>query len=115
VLSKQQKDEKPTSHPGTDLQPHGETSEDNKLYITVELRRNCLNKNTLFTVGDDMTYVGSKDGAKIDFQNVKLEPDTFYSVFQRTFKTKVGGANTPRVTIGLETLLTIFAIEEQIK
>ena len=97
VLSKQQNVEKPTNHPGTDLQPHGKTSEDNKPYITVELRRNYLNKNRLFTVGDDMTYVGSKDGGNIDFQNVKLEPDTFYSVFQRTFKTEVGGATQVRL------------------
>jgi hypothetical protein len=92
-VSKQQKDEKPTSHPGNDLQPFSRNPDDTKPYITAELTRNYVSENRLFTVGDDEIYNGSdrREKRNIKYHNVKLQPDTHYSVFQRTFRGKVGG------------------------
>jgi hypothetical protein len=94
VVSKLQSQTKPTSHPGKDLQPYDENSEDNQPYITAELKKNYVNKNRLFTVGDNMVYIrsDSREKRNIKYHNVKLQPDTYYSVFQRTFESEVGGS-----------------------
>ena len=92
VVSKQQTDMKPTSHPENDLQPYSGNSDNNKPYITAELGKNYVNTNRKFTVGDDKMYdrSGRRTKRNIEFHNAKLEPETYYSVFQRTFKSAVG-------------------------
>ena len=88
----QQTDTKPTKYPKRDLKPHSGNSDDNKPYITAELGREYVNQNRNFSVGDGQTYTRSGRGTRrnIEFHNVNLEPDTYYSVFQRTFKSAVG-------------------------
>ncbi|XP_028402410.1 uncharacterized protein LOC114525351 [Dendronephthya gigantea] len=78
---------KPTKHPGNDLQPYDKNTVNSKPYIAAELGKTFVNQNSLFTVGDDKSYSKTRRTRRdISFKNVKLEPDTGYSVFQRTFK-----------------------------
>ncbi len=92
VVSKQRNNTKPTSHQGNDLQPYDVNTVDNQPYIAAELDATSVNNNSVFTVGDGERYVRcGKRTRTIEFQNVKLEPGTYYSVFQRTFKSAVSG------------------------
>ncbi len=90
-MSKLSSYEKPTEHPGNDLQPYD--PDHTKSYITAELESNYVKRNSLFTVGDNNIYVrsGKRTRRNIEFQNVELEPETYYSVFQRTFESAVSG------------------------
>ena len=91
IVLKLQIDSKPTNHPGKDVQLHDENTVDSRPYITAEFSRRYAMKNNKFIVGDDQIY--SRSGARkrrnIRIKNVKLQPETYYSVFQRTFKSAV--------------------------
>ncbi len=93
VVSKQRRCTKPTNQPGNDLQPYDVNTVDNQPYIAAELDTSDVNKNSVFTVGDGEKYVrtGRRKRRSIEFQNVKLEPETCYSVLQRAFKSAVSG------------------------
>ena len=92
VVSKQRRCTKPTNQPGNDLQPYDVNTVDNQPYIAAELDATSVNNNSVFTVGDGERYVRcGKRTRTIEFQNVKLQPETYYSVFQRTFKSAVSG------------------------
>ncbi|XP_028402371.1 uncharacterized protein LOC114525314 [Dendronephthya gigantea] len=78
---------KPTKHPGNDLQPYDKNTVNTKPYIAAELEKTFVNKNSLFTVGDGKSYSkAARTRRDISFKNARLELDTGYSVFQRTFK-----------------------------
>ena len=95
VVSKQRNDTKPTKHPENDLQPYNINTIDNQPYIAAEFDTSSVNNNSSFTVGNGERYVRcgkkTKRTIALEFQNVKLQPETYYSVFQRTFKSAVSG------------------------
>ncbi len=93
VVSKRPSGTKPTTHPGNDLQPYNVNTVDKQPYIAAELDATYVNNNSIFTVGDGERYArsGTRTRRNTEFHNFKLEPQTYYSVFQRTFKNAVSG------------------------
>jgi hypothetical protein len=93
IVLKLQNDKKPTEHPGNDLLPYDENTVDNQPYIAAQLDGTNINQNSVFTVGDDKKYApsGTRKRRSTNYQNVQLEPETYYSVFQRTFQSAVSG------------------------
>ena len=93
IVLKLQNDKKPTEHPGNDLLPYDENTVDNQPYIAAQLDGTNINQNSIFTVGDGKKYTPSSTRKRrsTNYQNVQLEPETYYSVFQRTFKSAVSG------------------------
>ena len=93
IVSKLQNDTKPTEHPGNDLLPYDENTVDNQPYIAAQLNGTNINQNSVFTVGDGERYASSSTRKRrsTNYQNVRLEPETYYSVFQRTFENAVSG------------------------
>ena len=91
IVSKLQNDEKPTEHPGNDLQPYDVNTVNNQPYIAAQLDQTNINQNNVFTVGDDKKYASSSTRKRRspNYHNVQLEPETYYSVFQRTFQSVV--------------------------
>ena len=92
IVSKLQSDTKPTEHPENGLLPYGENT-DNQPYIAAQLDGTNINQNSVFIVGDGKKYAPSSTRKRrtTNYQNVQLEPETYYSVFQRTFKNAVSG------------------------
>ena len=90
VASKLENHTKPSLYPGNDLRPYDGT---NLMYVAAELDKTFINKNSLFTVGDGKKYKRStkRKRRNFEYENVKLQPGTHYSVLQRTFKTAVSG------------------------
>ncbi|CAB4027794.1 Receptor-type tyrosine- phosphatase delta [Paramuricea clavata] len=90
IVSKLRNNTKPTEHPGNDLIPYNENTVDNQPYIAAQIDGTNINQNSVFTVGDDKEYAPSgtrkRKRRSTNYQNVQLEPETYYSVFQRTFK-----------------------------
>jgi hypothetical protein len=93
VVSKLQSNAKPTDHPGNDRLPYDVKTVDNQPYIAAQLDGTNINQNSVFTVGDGKRYASSSTRKRriTNYQNVQLEPETYYSVFQRTFKSAVSG------------------------
>ena len=91
VVSKLGNDKTPTDHPGDDLRPYDSSTVNNKPYIAAEVDNTYFEEDTTFTVGDSKQYSrsGTRKRRSINFNNVELKPETFYSVFQRTFKSAV--------------------------
>ena len=90
IVSKLLNSTKPIRYPGNNLHPYNGIS---PTYIAAELDKTFVNENSLFTVGDGKKYGRSSTRKRrnIEFENVKLQPGTDYSVLQRTFKTAVSG------------------------
>ena len=88
VVSKLRSNATPTYHPGNNLQPYDAKTVDNQPYIAAQLDGTNINQNSVFTVGDDKKYASSNTRKRrsTNYQNVQLEPETYYSVFQRTFQ-----------------------------
>ena len=93
VVSKLQNNAKPIDHPGNDLQPYDVNTVDNQPYIAAQLDGTNVNQDSVFIVGDGKGYDSSSTRKRrsTNYQNVQLEPETYYSVFQRTFKSAVSG------------------------
>ena len=91
VVAKLGDDKIPTDHPGDDLRPYDSSTVNNKPYIAAEIDETYFEEDRIFTVGDDKQYSrsGTRKRRSISFKNAELEPETFYSVFQRTFKSAV--------------------------
>ena len=77
----------------SNLKPYDAVSTGNEPYIAAEFSKMFVDKNLSFTVGDGKLYrKGSKRSRRNSasgFMNAKLEPGSYYSVFQRTFKSDV--------------------------
>ena len=88
----------------------------NKPYIAAELDKAYFKNDTIFTVGDGKQYgrSGTRTRRSISFKNVKLEPKTFYSVFQRTFKSTVRSKRFIYIMQILEDLLVSEMTEWQL-
>ena len=77
-----------------------------------------MKQNKLFTIGDEKIYIesGTRKRRSTNYQNVQLEPETYYSVFQRTFKSTVSGKlfqskheSNLRKCLGLRYMILTFA------
>jgi hypothetical protein len=93
VVSKLRSKSTPTYHPGNNLRPYDAKTVDNQPYIAAQLDGTNINQNSVFTVGDGKGYAPSSTRKRrsTNYRNVQLEPETYYSVFQRTFKSAVSG------------------------
>ena len=93
IVKRQTSERQPKNEPDnySNLRSYNEKSMGNVPYIAAELDRDYVTIRKLFTVGDGKRYSESTNRKRRDVQflNVKLEPDTYYSVFQRTFKNDV--------------------------
>lgn len=91
VVSKLPTTAKPTKHPEI-LEQYDKNTIDCVPYIAAEIGKPYVNQiRGLFTVGDNQLYseFNSSRREKRIFRNANLERDTYYSVFQRTFKSAV--------------------------
>ena len=93
IVKRQTSERQPKNEPDnySNLRSYNEKSMGNVPYIAAELDRDYVTVRKCFTVGDGKRYSKSINRKRRDVQflNVKLEPDTYYSVFQRTFKNDV--------------------------
>ncbi|XP_028417818.1 uncharacterized protein LOC114542474 [Dendronephthya gigantea] len=88
VLSKLKTIAKPTKHPEI-VEQYDKNTVDCVPYIAAEFGKTHFDQiKGLFTVGDNQLYSEFRSNSKKRkiFRNVHLERDTYYSVFQRTYK-----------------------------
>ena len=88
IVKKQNTNETPSQDPdfylSSHLQPYDKSDQ---LYIAAEVTKDDVVQNKTLTVGDGKTYSTSLSGSK--YRNVELQPNSYYFLFQRIFKTKV--------------------------
>lgn len=100
IVKKLANDEQPAESPDSyllsDLNSHDRNS---SLYVAAELSKNYVEQNPSFTIGDGKLYrktsKGQEKNVAAGFLNAKLEPESYYSVFQRTFKNDVSNILSP--------------------
>ena len=86
----------PFSYSNEEILTRHESIDESRPYVTAELSVSDIDFHQVFVVGDGKNYEKLsrtreiRDGSRItSFNNTPLEPDSFYSAFQRTFQDEV--------------------------